>query len=120
MKHIKKYESKTFYQNRPEFHHSVENGDVVKLDRDYIESLDKIDWDGNSHYDSFSEEDYSKEYYLINYDWDYGFALRKTKEVSHNFLGWVPPMYVRHLTEEEMLDYKERMKVYDDAKKYNL
>ena len=115
MKYIKTFESSNMFykKDRPEFKTGVHDGDIVKLDRDYLKTLDSIDWDydldGNPMKHGFTEEELNKEYVLVNFDFNYGYALRNINSTMRDFLGWVPPKFIRHLNELEL-----------NMKKYNL
>jgi len=116
MKYIKKFEDVYYgqglqgctmnYKERKDFHCGVETGEIVKLDKDYIKNLDEINWgittNGYFKHDSFTDEQLNKEYVLVNFDSNYGYVLRNIGTNKRDFLGWVPPEYIRHLTEEEL------------------
>jgi len=114
-----------FYIKRPEFHTGVYDGDIVKLDKEYIEKLDSVLYNRHNEKkttDKFTDNDYSKEYVLVNYEWYYGYALRNSLSDidEHDFFAWVPTGYIRHLTDEEMKDYLYRKNIVDTTKKFNL
>jgi len=110
-----------FYIKRPGFKTGVYDGDIVKLDKEYIEKLDSVLYNRHNEKkttDKFTDNDYSKEYVLVDYVWYYGYVLRNSlSDIEDNdFLGWVPTGYVRHLTDEEMKDYQYKI----HAKKFNI
>lgn len=94
------------YKERKDFHCGVKTGEIVKLDKDYIKNLDNITTLRSIR---ITDEQLNKEYVLVNFDTNYGYALRNMGTDKLDFLGWVPPEYIRHLNDEEI-----------NAKKYNI
>jgi len=115
-----------YYIKRVDFKSGVYNGDIVKLDKEYIESLDDKykPWrdDNGKTTRTFLNSEYESEYILVNYTYEYGYALRYpfSNIEDHNFLGWVPTGYIRHLTNEEMKDYLYKKDIFDNSVKFNL
>lgn len=112
-----------YYIKRDDFHCGVNDGDIVKLDKEYIQNLDFIQFRPQRKNDinwKFKDSDYEKEYVLVNYEYYYGYALRNVFSHDTDFMGWVPTGYVRHLTEEEMEDYLYRKNVIENSKKFNI
>jgi hypothetical protein len=110
MKYLKTYE----YRERKDLHPELENGEIVKLDREYIENINPLvnqfAWrDSNGATTRpFTEKEFEREFRLIFFDPHYGYSV---KEISpnDNFFGWIPPEYLRSLNQFEL-----------DTNKYNL
>jgi len=113
------------YYIKRDFKSGVYDGDIVKLDRKYIENLDDISWrlhkTGKTNR-KFTDEEYDDFYTLINYEWYYGYALRKafSNIVDLDIIGWVPTGYIRHLTKKEKIEYKNKKEMIETINKYNL
>jgi len=114
-----------FYIKR-DFQSGVYAGDIVKLDREYIESLDDVSWSQHNVKGvtsrNFTDEEYNDFYVLVNYEYQYGYALRKafSNIDDLDFLGWLPTGYIRHLTKKEMIEYQDKKEMIETINKYNL
>lgn len=123
MRYLKTYE---LFKRRDDFETDVNSGDIVKLDKDYIKSRDDIDWsDHQGVKRDFTEKELDGFYVLVNFDSNYGYALRrvnlmKTSNDKMDFLGWVPPRFIRHITPEEKEEYNKYIDFLKNLDKYNL